>query len=103
MEWAGSHYVNQEADRSHPYVSPLLAPDLGDLPPVFVVTAESDILRDEGEAYARRLAEAGSRVRAIRYTGMVHAFVAMAGFVDLGRTALEDCAAELRAAFSLAH
>ncbi|MDX1417309.1 MAG: alpha/beta hydrolase [Candidatus Promineifilaceae bacterium] len=96
MEWAGNHYINNEADRRHPYISPLLAPDLRGLPAAFVLSAEFDILRDEGEVYARRLAEAGNQVRAIRYNGMVHAFVAMAGAVDLGKIALDDCALALK-------
>ncbi len=99
MEWAGNHYISDDPERLNPYVSPLLAPDLSRLPPAFILTAEMDILRDEGEAYAHRLVEAGNEVRAIRYKGMVHAFVAMAGGVEMGKTALMDCAYELRRAF----
>jgi acetyl esterase len=99
MEWSADLYVTSATDRMHPYVSPLLATDLSSLAPAFVITAEMDILRDEGEAYAQRLAEAGNAVRAVRYEGMVHAFVAMAEYVDCGREALEECALMLREAF----
>jgi acetyl esterase len=100
MEWAGELYINDDEERRHPYVSPLLAPNLADLPPALVLTAEADILRDEGEAYARRLAAAGNEVRCIRYQGMSHAFVAMAGLVDAGKIALQDCVSALRDSFS---
>lgn len=95
MEWASNLYVSHHSERENPYVSPLLAQDLTRLPPAFIVTAEADILRDEGEAYAHRLAAAGNKVRCVRYKGMVHAFVAMAGDVGMGRVALQDCAASL--------
>jgi acetyl esterase len=101
MEWSAGHYLTDDADRRHPYVSPLLADDLRDLAPAFVLTAELDVLRDEGEAYAARLAAAGNRVRLVRYGGMVHAFIAMAGTVDLGQVALDDCARALRDAFAV--
>ncbi len=63
MEWFWEHYLSSPDDGKNPYASPLHASDLSRLPPAMVVTAEFDPLRDEGRAYARRLQEAGVKVR----------------------------------------
>jgi len=99
MTWFRGHYLRDEADLTDPLASPLLAPDLRGLPPALVVTAEFDPLRDEGEAYGRRLREAGVPTTISRYDGMVHGFVGMTAFLDKGRQAVEECARALRAAF----
>ncbi|MFD4633740.1 alpha/beta hydrolase [Streptomyces sp. NPDC058284] len=70
-------YAPDRESRAHGAVSPLRAPvsRLRDLPPALVLTAEADVLRDEGEAYAARLREADVPVVSIRYQGTIHAFV----------------------------
>src|SRR3989441_3573283 len=94
------NYLTATDDLQDPYISPLFAKSLKNLPPALVITAEQDPLRDEGEDYARRLQEAGVQVKATRYPGMIHGFVLMAGAVDAGKTAIDEAAsAALREAF----
>jgi acetyl esterase len=73
-------YIPDESRRAEPLASPLLAPDLSGLPRALVVAAEQDTLRDEGEAYGRRLAEAGVEVATMRAVGLGHGFLSMAAF-----------------------
>lgn len=93
-------YVPEGVDVKNPYVSPLYAEDLSKLPPAIVVTGEFDPQRDEGEAYARRLQEAGVPVKSRRYDGMIHGFFQMAGVLDQGKKVIEETAESLRAAFA---
>jgi acetyl esterase/lipase len=77
MEWFWDQYTTDEAQRNEITASPLRASvaQLSDLPPALVITGEADVLRDEGEAYARKLREAGVPVTAVRYQGIIHDFV----------------------------
>ncbi|MEJ0049240.1 MAG: alpha/beta hydrolase [Rhodospirillales bacterium] len=77
MKYGWDLYAPDQKTRDIPYVSPLRASneELKGLPPALVITAENDPLRDEGEAYARKLKAAGVEVTAVRYNGVIHDFV----------------------------
>lgn len=96
MMWFSNHYLSDELDKQNEYAAPLQAKELRNLPSAFVMTAEYDPLRDEGEAYAERLASAGVQVTLKRYPGMIHGFVSMFPLLDEGRKALEDIGEILR-------
>lgn len=73
-------YAPEPAERRSPRVSPLMATDLSGQPHTLVISAELDLLRDEGEAYGRRLQEAGNRVRILREPGALHGFITLPRF-----------------------
>jgi acetyl esterase len=98
MNWFFGHYVANVADGRTPYASPMHAEDVRGLPPAMIITAECDLLRDQGEAYARKLQDAGIPVELKRYEGMIHPFFNLGGVIDAGRTALADAASSLRQA-----
>ncbi|WP_019241162.1 MULTISPECIES: alpha/beta hydrolase [Bacillus] len=77
-----SLYVPKQEDKSNYYHAPLHAPDLTDLPPAFVITAEFDPLRDEGELYAKKLEESGVPVVLRREEGLIHGFFNLFGIMD---------------------
>jgi acetyl esterase len=85
------------ADGLHPDASPLRAQDLAGSPPTFVLTAGFDPLRDEGEAYADALREAGVEVECHRYDGAIHGFWRWLAATRLSRRAVDQVAAALRA------
>ncbi|MCM3724700.1 alpha/beta hydrolase [Neobacillus cucumis] len=99
MVWFWNHYLRSEEDGKNPYASPLQANDLSGLPPALVLTGEFDPLRDEGEAYAERLREAGVQVEATRYDGMIHGYFWMPGALGQGKKAIEQAASALKQAF----
>jgi acetyl esterase len=99
MKWMFDLYAN-DAQRQEIYVSPLQATlaQLKGLPPALIQVAESDILRDEGEAYGRKLDEAGVKVTTVRYDGMIHDFGLLNGLAEepAVRSLFEHAAAELK-------
>ena len=95
MEWYSAHYLGG-ADPRDPRVSPLLADDLSGLPTAYVAVAGFDPLRDEGEAYARRLDAAGVHTTLRRHDGLIHAFVNATGVGYSGREAMLEACGALR-------
>jgi acetyl esterase len=96
MEWFWNHYLRDQKDGQNPYASPLLG-NLSSLPPALVMTAEFDPLRDEGEAYAERLMQAGVPVTMVRYDSMIHTWTDFP-HLKQSATAVEEAARELRKA-----
>ncbi len=88
MKYGWDRYAPTEKERENPYVSPLRAStaELQGLPPTLVVTEENDVLRDEGEAYAHRLQDAGVPTTFVRYNGTIHDFGLLNALADLPAT-----------------
>jgi acetyl esterase len=99
IDWLWRQYLG-DRDGSDPFACPLAADNLAGLPPALVVTAEYDTLRDEGEAYARRLERAGVPVELRRYDGMHHGFAEHPEEIDAARECVEHIAATLRRALA---
>jgi acetyl esterase len=103
MTWFIDHYLSGAAGSpTDPRVSPLFAADhvVAATPPALVITAEFDPLRDEGDAYAARLAELGVATSHVRFGGMIHGFFSLADFLDDGKSANALAAAAMKAALS---
>jgi acetyl esterase len=99
VAWCWSHYLADAADGDNPLASPLRAEDLRGLPAALVITAELDPLRDQGEAYAARLAEAGVATELVCFDGAVHGFFSKADRFEAAADAQALAASALRRAF----
>ena len=103
MAWFWDSYVADEAVRTHAAVSPLRAESLTGLPPTVLITAEHDVLRDEGEAYAARLHAAGVPVVSRRFDGQMHGFFTMIGILPGSAEATSWLAGRIRDALVTGH
>ena len=100
MRWFRDHYLRGEADRLDWRAAPLRATDLSGLAPALLLTAQCDVLHDEGAAYARRLRAAGVDVEYREYRGMIHGFFTMAPVIDGAVQAQAHVCSALKRAFA---
>lgn len=96
MQWFWQQYAGAGTAQIDKYAAPGRAESFADLPPAYVLTAEYDVLREEGESYAARLQKAGVPVTVHRYDGMLHGFVHFNGFFDQGKEAIAEIGSALR-------
>jgi acetyl esterase len=96
MQWFWDCYLPDVSGEPDPEAAPLRASSLKGLPPALVLTAEFDVLRDEGEAFARRLHQEGVAVRGLRFLGMNHGFIRMAALFPQADHAISVLAGVLR-------
>jgi acetyl esterase len=96
MDHFEGYYLPPGSDIDDPRVSVFKAPDLSGLPPAYVATAGFDPLRDEGEAYALRMQEAGVKVALRRYPGLIHGFANQTAVSRSSRAAMLEIAGALR-------
>ncbi|ALZ99495.1 alpha/beta hydrolase [Corynebacterium glutamicum] len=96
MQWFWDQYVSNESDRSNPQATPLNSASLAGLPPALIVTAEHDVLRDEGEAYASALKEAGVEVEHRRFEGQMHTFFSMVNVLPGSAEAIDLAADRIK-------
>ncbi|MCP3985871.1 MAG: alpha/beta hydrolase [bacterium] len=100
MDWYRGHYLPNDAAGFDPMASPLLAEDCSGLPPAHIITAGFDPLRDEGEAYARKLEKAGVEVELRRHPHLIHGFANMISLGSVCREAMREAAGVLRRALA---
>lgn len=96
MEWFVAGYIPDASTRTSSEASPAFISDLAGLPPALVITAECDPLRDEGEAYAKRMQDSGVPVTLTRYKGMIHPFLNFTGVTPSAHQALDQIAEAIR-------
>lgn len=103
MAWFRNQYLTGLADTESPLAAPIKIPADAVLllPPAYILTAEFDPLCDGGEAFAEKLRQAGVPVKYVCYPGMIHGFLGMTKFVDAGKKAVREMAAELKARFAV--
>ena len=99
MKWFYEQYLRGPPDVDDWRASPLRAADLSGAAPALVLTAGNDVLCDEGEAYARRLQQAGVAVQLRHFPDQIHGFLTMGKIIEAAQPALDDIAAALRAAW----
>ena len=100
MRWFWRHYLSREEQGREMTASPIRAKSLADLPPALVITAGCDPLRDEGDAYAARLRDAGVAVTLTPYPGMFHGFLRMTRILDQSRVLLDEIVGALKKALA---
>jgi acetyl esterase len=100
MKWFQQHYLRSPADAQDWRASPIKAASLAGVAPAIVVTAECDVLHDEGQAYAEALRHAGVAVEYREYAGMIHGFFGMVPIIDDAMNAQRAVAAAFRRAFA---
>ncbi|PAL04356.1 alpha/beta hydrolase [Peribacillus simplex] len=103
MKYFEKHYFRSEKEKKSIYATPLLADNLNGLPDALVVTAGYDPLRDEGEAYANRLKDAGVKVKYHCYDDTIHGFFILGGVLDQGKELIEEVSSSLKTVFSLTY
>lgn len=96
MAWFWSHYLPDVAQAGHPHASPLRAPDLHGMPATWLMTAEYDVLCDEGQAFAQRLEQAQVPVQAHRALGLNHGFLKHAARLPQANDGMARACAWLR-------
>lgn len=99
FEWCAGQYLSTEAEKTDPRASPILS-DLRDLPSAYVITAECDVLCDDGEAYALELTKAGVPVQVRRYLGHPHGFLSLPLSVGATAAGIADLCEALRQAYA---
>jgi acetyl esterase len=102
MQWFWAHYLGAQDVPKDPYACPARADSLAGLPPAYLASAEYDPLRDEGEAYGRRLELAGVPVTAKRFDGMIHGFFWTLGATPSGASIVDDMVSVLRQSWTQA-
>jgi len=100
MLWFWDHYIAAPADRHHPDASPLRAVSLADLPPTYLLTAEHDVLRDEGVAFGERLESSGNELTHDRFDGETHGFLALGKVLPAAGRAIDRIGTWVRSTLS---
>jgi acetyl esterase len=100
MVWFRNHYLGSPKDAEDWRASPIKAPSLGGVPPAVIITAECDVLHDDGERYAEALRRAGVPVEYKEYPGMIHGFFGMMPAVDDAMNAQRAVWAAFKRAFT---
>jgi len=95
LDWFYSQYLDDLSEIENPLVSPVLASSFEGLPPAFIIVAGIDILRSDIELYAQHLKSAGVPVETSTYETTIHGFTVMAGLIDHGITAVDECGVKL--------